>query len=305
MAPVDCFLRYVNSNPCNLKFTGIWDDCFINFLDITLTGDVGKGKVITSLYRKPSAGNTLLRANSCHPQHTILAVPKGEFIRAKRACTLNEDFDKEAITIRKRLMDRGYKNWIINKAEKEVRLKSRDSMLFESGTKKSDTGFVFSTPYSSSFKDIKKLVHKNLPILHYDEKLSKILSKGVRVVSKRNKTVGNFIPPSLFSEVPKAKSWLSLQGFYQCNGARCNMCNYAKKNKFFPIDASKKQNQIKTFLNCDSKYAVYIIQCMDCNLLYIGCTIRKIKTRISEHRAAIAKGHIHHSGAVAHNSASG
>lgn len=57
---------------------------------------------------------------------------------------------------------------------------------------------------------------------------------------------------------------------------------------------------IQTLLGCNSHHAVYVIQCTTCNKCYVVCTIRKVKTRIAEHLAAIARDQSHHSGAVAH-----
>lgn len=78
------------------------------------------------------------------------------------------------------------------------------------------------------------------------------------------------------------------------------MCKFARKTKCFPISHDAKSFSITSFLNCESKYIVYVIQCMECNLCYVGCTIRNIKICISEHLSAISKSQLHHSGAVAH-----
>lgn len=52
---------------------------------------------------------------------------------------------------------------------------------------------VSSTAYSTNFHDIKKILLKHLPLLHYDETLSQILADGVKIVSKRNITLGNIL----------------------------------------------------------------------------------------------------------------
>lgn len=105
MAPVPDFLEYVN-NQLGLAFTGSWNDVSVSFLDITLTDDLSSAVVVTSLYRKDMADNMLLWADSCHPRHTIMVVPKGEYIRAKRACTKVQDFECETKIIDYRLIKR-------------------------------------------------------------------------------------------------------------------------------------------------------------------------------------------------------
>lgn len=49
----------------------------MEFLDIVLIGE-GVG-ISSKLYRKPSADNSLLRADSGHPKHTIRSIPVGPF----------------------------------------------------------------------------------------------------------------------------------------------------------------------------------------------------------------------------------
>lgn len=73
------------------------------------------------------------------------------------------------------------------------------------------------------------------------------------------------------------------------------------KTRNFPIDSQASNNfQINTFLNCNFDHIVYIIHCKLCNLDYIGCTIRKFKTRLAEHISAIKHQQHQHSGAVKH-----
>lgn len=102
VTPGQQFLEYINSNDLNLRFTGLWDSVSINFLDITLRGDPTTSKVNTSLFRKPNSGITLLRADSCHTFHTVAAVPYGEMIRARRACSDNVEFELEKTLIKKK-----------------------------------------------------------------------------------------------------------------------------------------------------------------------------------------------------------
>lgn len=101
----------------------------VNFLDLSLQGYMVLNKVVTSLYRKPLSGNTVLRANICHPKYMILAIPKGEYIWARRACS-NED-DREFDKINKRLRDRGYKKWMWKNTECEVQSRKRDELFLE------------------------------------------------------------------------------------------------------------------------------------------------------------------------------
>lgn len=71
------------------------------------------------------------------------------------------------------------------------------------------SGSVFSTAFSSNFDDIKKIVKKHLLVLHHDEILSEIVGTGVKIVVKRNKTLGDILSPSVFLSRPYERTCLS------------------------------------------------------------------------------------------------
>lgn len=80
-------INYMNNNYCNLKFTCSWHQTEIQFYDLYLSGDVANNCINTKTYRKSVAGNTILKATTCHPVHTLKGIPVGEMTRAKRNCS--------------------------------------------------------------------------------------------------------------------------------------------------------------------------------------------------------------------------
>lgn len=82
----------------------------IPFLDLTLEGDNNTSHVVTSIYRKPDEGNTILDANSCHPKSTIHSIPTGEYINIKRATSLGTFFRWEREFPNK---DIAHKIWVL------------------------------------------------------------------------------------------------------------------------------------------------------------------------------------------------
>lgn len=101
---LDEWLTYLNDNDLNLKFTGNSSFTSINYLDIHLEGK--NGKVTTNIFRKPTTGNTLLRADSSHPKHTLKAIRVGEFLRLKRICSEDRDYKHKVEIMFKRFKDR-------------------------------------------------------------------------------------------------------------------------------------------------------------------------------------------------------
>lgn len=66
-----------------MKFEGIHTEKKVSFLDVDL--DISNGiKLCTKVHRKFEGNIHYLKASSCHPPHTIEAMPYGEFIRLHR-----------------------------------------------------------------------------------------------------------------------------------------------------------------------------------------------------------------------------
>lgn len=63
----------------------------ISFLDLVISIDA-QGKLDSSLYRKPSAGNTILHAQSSHPVSLVKSIPYSQYLRVKWNCSKDSDF---------------------------------------------------------------------------------------------------------------------------------------------------------------------------------------------------------------------
>lgn len=103
---MEAWLDYLNNNDLNLRFTGHYDSKSIEFLDVELLGS--NNEVTSNLFRKPTAGNVLLRADSGHPKHTISGIPGGQFLRLRQICSKDSEFIKVAEDMTSRFVDRGY-----------------------------------------------------------------------------------------------------------------------------------------------------------------------------------------------------
>lgn len=124
------FVSYLNNNSLNLEFSYVSNKTLIDFLDITLRGDFSTGLINTGTFRKPTSKNSLLLDSSYHPPHTIRSILVGEFIRAKRNCSTPESFQLHCSTISKRLSDRGYQKWHINRAISIAPGKDRNNLIY-------------------------------------------------------------------------------------------------------------------------------------------------------------------------------
>ncbi|CAJ0959331.1 unnamed protein product [Ranitomeya imitator] len=98
----DCnqFIADLNTNPFNIRLTSNLSRTSVEFLDLKLS--LEGLYVVTTLYRKPTATNSLLHYSSFHPRHLKNGIPTGQFLRLKINCSLMSDFHSED----KKLMDR-------------------------------------------------------------------------------------------------------------------------------------------------------------------------------------------------------
>ena len=66
----------------------------VPFLDTLVS--INGTSLKTDLYSKPTDAHLYLRRDSCHPSSCTKGMVKGELLRARRICTLEEDFKKAA-----------------------------------------------------------------------------------------------------------------------------------------------------------------------------------------------------------------
>ncbi|XP_069615962.1 uncharacterized protein [Ranitomeya imitator] len=107
------FIMTLNQNPWNIRLTSHLSQREVEFLDLKLYPK--DGCVYTTLYRKPTATNSLLQFSSFHPQHLRKGIPKGQFYRIKRNCSTQEDFRMHSQDLTHRFKDRGYPKKVVTK----------------------------------------------------------------------------------------------------------------------------------------------------------------------------------------------
>lgn len=84
----------------------------ISLLDVVLSSR--EGCIVSSLYREPLSGNTLLYVDSGHPGHVTHGIPVGQFLRVRRICSEGGDFQQEKDRMHCRFLDRCYQPNIAN-----------------------------------------------------------------------------------------------------------------------------------------------------------------------------------------------
>ncbi|KAM5158158.1 LOW QUALITY PROTEIN: uncharacterized protein ACMZJ9_009403 [Mantella aurantiaca] len=218
---LDEFLGHLNTNEQNLFFTMTKSRTTITFLDLTIYRD-SQGYLQTELFRKPTAGNSLIRANSFHPQHTIENIPRGQYLRAKRNCSTEEAFEKEAKHLKTRFLERGYKNKTLRKAYQWAKNSPRDLLMIPNNSINQDEPKLrITTQFSNQSKYLKHILSKHWHILKGDNRISKWINEQPQFSYKRSTTLKGLLCSSHFSSKPKQDPCSRLpKGTFKCT--ECN-----------------------------------------------------------------------------------
>lgn len=214
--------------------------------------------------------NTLLLATFCHAPHVIHNLTEGEMLRTKRNCSISEHLPEYHKQVVDKLLARQYPSWSINRALNKTALMPWES-LFNRPSKtdksgKKEESVTFTTPYSRQFKQITSIVQKHLPLLTAQEGLRDTVEKNIHFFSTKAPTLGSMLPPSLFSSSVRRENWLSTRGFCNCGHNICTACHYVNRGDTFCSSSKGSQHSIKSMINCNTRFVVYLITCIGCDI---------------------------------------
>ena len=121
------FMNLVNSEHRTIKFTEEHSLTEVVFLDCKVkrqpTG------LYTDLYVKDTATHGYVRADSCHPKHITSKGPYSQFLRLRRNCFQDTDFEKHANDMKSHYLNRGYPQNVIDEAYTRVKLKNHHDLI--------------------------------------------------------------------------------------------------------------------------------------------------------------------------------
>lgn len=281
------FHKYLNSINPNIKLSIEYSQTCIDFLDLTIFKGEGD-QVHTTLYRKNTSRNTILRADSFHPQHLKRNIPYGQFQRLRRICDRDEDFVEQAGAMSSRFHDRAYKPTVVKNALDRAQSVDRTTLLKKNSTPrpKEMTCPMLVTTYSTCAEQIKQIVKNNWPIIKSDPLLNKVFPDPPIVSFRRAPTLRDKL---MHSHLPaeKKKHWLGKpSGTFKC--MNCPHCSNIAQTKSFIDTHNNKVYKQNDFINCNTTFVIYRLTC-PCpeGFFYIGRTKRRLRDRLAEHKYAI------------------
>ena len=253
----------------------------VEFLDVKvgLLGDM----LSTEVYTKPTDTKSYLHHSSDHPTHTKRAIPTGLAMRAKRICSTEMGFKRQAHEVCNNLIRRGYPKNEVKKSIRKVEKMERSKLLTQQ-VRKEKKGVPLVITYSSHLPDINKILREKSYILRRSGRLREVFDQNMFVSFKRGTNLKDIL-------VHKKTKMLGRQGNRvrgNC-GKNCCVCRITYKEG----DRIKgpKSDGTCTYdrtIGCKSQNVIYGIFCEICNyVIYVGETGGPLYQRIQNHLSSI------------------
>ncbi|XP_078521680.1 serine dehydratase-like [Lissotriton helveticus] len=153
------FFTWLNNQSQDIQFTMSMSKTSIDFLDISIK--VQNGHLHTTLFRKPTERNSLLRYTSHHTRSLRDNLPFGQFLRIRRNCSLKEDYFLESDLLIRRLMERGYPRRLVTRARKRAWYSPREDLLKPRERPVDPERIICVTTFCTKSNLIKKTVNKH------------------------------------------------------------------------------------------------------------------------------------------------
>ncbi|XP_040196442.1 uncharacterized protein LOC120929219 [Rana temporaria] len=218
-------LRLMNINKFNLFFTMSHNQSEINFLDISIRKNPD-GKINSTLFRKETAGNTILHAGSFHPEPLKRSIPFSQFLRIRRNCSLEDDFHEQCNALSLRLSSRGYTKTCLRKAFNRVKALDRRQLIFKTKSRKvrsEENNSRIILGFSNEHTRIRRIITKFWPILTEDPILQNLILDRPQLTFRRADSLGTMLVRSEYRG-NSTKDPCKTHGTFPCGHcARCEV----------------------------------------------------------------------------------
>ena len=269
------FMTYMNNvHPTShIKFTEEHSRSEIVFLD-TVVKRLNEN-LYTNLYTKPTDTHSYWHFTSSHPKHTRHNGSYGQFLRLRRNCHFDDDFNHHADT----MMQHYLKRDLITQSRQRAFAILHHDLIHKSVTKRVKTHRLpLVLTYNLTNPDIIGLVTKFWPILQTLIK-GAILFKDppVRALRRSPNLRDHLVKAALRSNEPRTTHYLK----QSCKKQDCLTCKLIKRWDKLP--QNNREYKLAKDINCQTNNVVYLLECTRCKKQYVGETKRNFFTRFKEH----------------------
>ena len=271
------FMRELNSFDTNIKFTYEYSDKKVSFLDLQV--DIVEGKLITSLFVKPTDRHQYLHYSSCHPEHTKRSIIYSQTLRLKRLCSLEKDFKEKLSEMKSWFLKRGYPERIIDYEIEKVNFRENKK---KSGINKRK-GVPFVVTYHPKLKNLSKIIKDNLYLLYMNDEVKKTFTPSPMISFRSSRKISSYIVRAKLYPLERTV------GSSKCGKKRCEVCDVISETDTFSSTVTGESFKINHKFNCNDKCLVYLATCKICNKQYTGQTTDSFRSRWNNYKSKSRK----------------
>ena len=281
------FIHHMSNFHPALQYTHEVSTTSVSFLDLSISIHPNCPKLSTTIFYKPTDSHAYLLHSSSHPSSTRNSIPYSQFLRLRRICSREQDFDHEAQRMCNFFTARQYPGEVVQTALERVRSTSRTEALTPKETVgECDDRMVAVIPYHPHNIPVCKILRENFTFLQQDPELKQVFTKPPLIAFQRSKNLRDMLVRSKLR--PQANQ-STVQGCRPCGDKKCKTCPFI--NTATTIAGPTGRFTVKSSLCCKSSDIVYVLTCTLCSQLYIGETCRSLAERFSEHLRSMKLGY--------------
>jgi hypothetical protein len=251
--------RFINNFHPALQFTWEISETSVSFLDILVS--INGNKLVTSVFYKPTDSHSYLLFSSSHPNHTKRSIPSSQFLRLRRICSEDEEFQAKCLELSHVFVQRGYPTSLLDSAfSKASQILRSDTLTDHVSNVTGNNKIPLVLNYHPFNFKVRGVINKNFHILKNDPFSDKPL-----VSFRRSKNIREIVHSSL------AQASASQKGTFPCLSSKCKTCNFVDSTTI--VSAPKSEYHTKHHFTCTSSNLI-CISCSKCGML---CTLGKLE----------------------------
>ncbi|KAK6175800.1 hypothetical protein SNE40_014189 [Patella caerulea] len=291
-ARLERFIKEMNSMHDTIKFTAEYSRERVSFLDTWVNFNQISNKLHFDLYNKPTDSHSYLLYTSCHPSHIKTKGPFSQFLRLKRICSLETDYERHSQNLLNSYLKRGYPHKVVSDNKNRAKSLARKDLLSPTTATamKKRKSLVFITDYNPTAVQVSMLLKEKWHLLSGSDMCRPISNIKPITAFRRNPNLKDTLMKARLIYPPwnPQTSGTTVQNLFEtCIKKDCDICNKLYQNTHFFSGKTGKKYSCRSGYNCLSRNIVYLLTCSLCKKQYIGESKRAFSKRFKEHYADI------------------
>lgn len=271
------FIDFMSSFHPALRYTHCISDSSVSFLDINVTIQHGSCNIATSVFYKETDSHSYLLYSSSHPQRCRDSIPFSQFLRLRRICSDDLDFECQTERMVGFFLARQYPKHLVQKALERARAIPRSQALTTTDrTADNEDRTVAVLTFHPHNLPVRNILLSNFHLLQLDPHLKEIFPKPPLIAFKRDTNLRDHLVRASLRKVKP----LPL-GTHPCGRQACKTCPYIDSTT--TIAGPSGRFVVRANFDCQSEDLVYVITCTLCSKKYTGETYRRLDERFTEH----------------------